>query len=116
MSTPLLVKQTTYAELLDRCTASAFSDAFSEEGVFTVKTIKGKRYWYFQTSTTQGRMQRYVGPETPELLERIAHHKEIRHDENARRSLVSMLVRSCGLPRPIPEVGEIITCKRLGSL
>ena len=102
MTAPSLIKQTTYAELLERCTLSAFSDAFPEDGVFTVKTIKEKRYWYFQTSTSQGRTQRYVGPETPELIERIARHKEIRDDERERRSLVSMLVRCCGLPRPVP--------------
>lgn len=108
MVTPSLITQTTYAELLERCTASALRDAFPEEGVFTVKTIKGKRYWYFQTSTAQGRAQQYVGPETADLLERIAHYRDIRDDERERRSLVSMLVRSCGLPRPIPEIGAII--------
>lgn len=106
--TSSLIQQTTYAELLERCTSSSFSDAFSEEGVFTVKTIKGKRYWYFQTSTDRGRTQRYVGPETPELMERIARHREVRDDERERRSLVSMLVRSHGLPRPIFEIGEVI--------
>ncbi|MBI4224000.1 MAG: hypothetical protein HY609_03630 [Deltaproteobacteria bacterium] len=100
--------QTTYAELLERCASGAFDNAFPEAGSFTVKTIKGKRYWYFQSSTAEGRKQRYVGPETPELLERIAHHREIRDDERDRRSLVSMLVRSFGLPRPIPEIGKII--------
>lgn len=108
MAAPTLIKQTTYAELLERCTSSAFSGAFPEDGVFAVKTIKEKRYWYFQTSTAQGRTQQYVGPETPELLERIARHREVRDDERERRSLVSMLVRSCGLPRPLPEAGEII--------
>ena len=102
------MSQTTYAELLERCTLSAFNAAFSENGVFTVKAIKEKHYWYFQTSTAQGRTQQYVGPETPELLEKIARHREMRDDERERRSLVSMLIRSCGLPRPIPEMGEII--------
>ena len=108
MATPSLIRQTTYAELLERCISSAFNDALPKEGGFTVKTIREKRYWYFQTSTAQGRTQQYVGPETPELLERIAHHREVRDDERERSSLVSMLVRSCGLPRPIPEIGKII--------
>ena len=64
-----LIAQTTYAELLERCAASAFSDAFPENGTFTPKTIKGRRYWYFQIGSAQGRSQRYVGPESPELLE-----------------------------------------------
>src|SRR5882757_6630067 len=108
MSAPTLVIQTTYAELLERCVAASFRDAFSEDGSFTSKTVKGRRYWYFQAQTGKGRSQRYVGPETPKLLERIERHKEIRDDERERRSLVSTLVRSFRLSRPIPEIGQII--------
>lgn len=103
-----LALQTAYADLLDRCAKAAFSDAFPEEGVFTPKTQRGRRYWYFQISSEAGRHQRYVGPETPELLERIAHHKEARLDQRDRQTLVSTLVRSAHLPRPLPEIGEIL--------
>jgi len=82
MSVPL-VAQTTYAELLERCDASSFNQAFSEDGTFSSKTIKDRRYWYFQTSTAHGRVQRYVGPETPELLVRINHLRELRDDERS---------------------------------
>src|ERR1700690_4674932 len=99
MAAPL-VAQTTYAELLERCEASYFSQAFAEDGTFNSKTIKDRRYWYFQNSTAQGRVQRYVGPETPELLERIKHHRRIRDDERERRTLVSTLIRSFGLSPP----------------
>jgi hypothetical protein len=102
-----LVAQTTYAELLERCRQAAFHQAFRENGTFVVKTVKGRRYWYFQLAGN--RVQKYVGPETPELLEQIAHHKEAREDERERRTLASTLVRSFGLPRPIPEIGEIIS-------
>ena len=108
MAAPSLVVQTTYAELLERSAAVAFSDAFPEEGNFTAKTVRGRRYWYFQTTTPAGRVQRYAGPETPELLERIAQHKRLLDDERERRSLVSTLVRSFGLPSPLPEIGELI--------
>jgi hypothetical protein len=108
MAVPPLVAQTTYAELLERCANAAFNDAFTEDGAFTSKTLKGRKYWYFQTGTGAERTQRYVGPETPELLDRIAHHKETRDDERERRALVSTLVRSFGLPRPIPEIGDVI--------
>ena len=103
-----LVIQTSYAQLLERSLSSSFRDAFPEEGTFAVKTLKGRRYWYFQSTTDQGRRQRYVGPETPALLEQIAHHRELRDDERDRRSLVSILVRSLNLPRPLPEIGEIM--------
>jgi hypothetical protein len=108
MPAPLLVVQTTYAELLERAAATAFSDAFPEDGTFTPKAINGRRYWYFQLGTDEGRVQRYVGPESPELLERIEQHKQARNDEKERRSLVSTLVRSFGLPSPSPEIGNLV--------
>ena len=67
MSAAPLVAQTTYAELLERCARAAFDDAFVEKGAFLAKTIKQRRYWYFQTGTGDARTQRYVGAETPVL-------------------------------------------------
>lgn len=103
-----LALQTAYADLLDRAGSAAFDDAFAEDGVFTPKTVRGRRYWYFQIPTKEGRNQRYVGPETPELLERIQHHKEARHDQRDRHALVSALVRSAHLPRPTPLIGNVV--------
>ncbi len=108
MPAPPLIVQTTYAELLERSAIAAFDQAFSEKGVFISKTVKERRYWYFQSGAAQERAQKYVGPETPELLEQIAQHKAVRDDERERRSLVSTLVRSFRLPRPIPEIGEVL--------
>ena len=108
MPPPKLVMQTTYAELLERCATTAFNAPFPEDGVFTKKTVKGRRYWYFQTPTDDGRRQKYVGPETPELLERITRYKETRDDQRERRALVSTLVRSFRLPRPKPEIGNAL--------
>lgn len=108
MALPPLIAQTTYAELLERCANAAFNDAFPENGTFISKTVKGRKYWYFQAGSGETRTQRYVGPETPELLTRIRNHREIRDDERERRALVSTLVRSFRLPRPIPEIGDII--------
>jgi hypothetical protein len=108
MPAPSLVVQTTYAELLERCAVAAFGDAFPEDGAFIAKTINERRYWYFQVSTAEGREQRYVGPETSDLIERIERHKQARNDEKERRALVSSLVRSFGLTAPIPIIGQII--------
>jgi hypothetical protein len=108
MPAPSLIVQTTYAELLERCAAAAFASSFPEDGTFTPKTIKGRRYWYFQSASAEGRAQRYVGPESPELLERIARHKQAREDERERRALVSTLVRSLGLLPPISQIGEVV--------
>lgn len=108
MAPPPLVLQTTYAELLERCATAAFGVSFAANGAFTHKTINGRRYWYFQSSAEGVRTQRYVGPETPDLLKQIEHHQEALGDERERRSLVSTLVRSFGMPRPIPEIGDIV--------
>ncbi|MBI3705631.1 MAG: DUF1488 family protein [Rhizobiales bacterium] len=106
MAPPSLILQTTYAELLERC--SAFATAFPTDGAFTRKTINGRNYWYFQSSAEGTRTQRYVGPETPELLKQIERHHEIRDDERECRSLVSTLIRSFGMPQPVPEIGNIV--------
>jgi hypothetical protein len=103
-----LVVQTTYAELLERCAAAAFAEAFAEDGSFTSKIVHGRTYWYFQTNSAQGREQRYVGPETPQLLARIGEHRRARNDERERRALVSTLVRSFGLTPPFAEIGEVV--------
>src|SRR5262245_56327949 len=98
--------QTTYAELLERCAAAAFANSFPENSGFISKTVRGRRYWYFQEPSAGGRRQKYVGPETAELLQRLADHKQARDDERERRGLVSTLVRSFGLPRALPEIGN----------
>jgi hypothetical protein len=108
MPPPKLVSQTTYAELVERCSTAAFGASFPKDGVFIPKLIKGRRYWYFQSPSSEGRKQKYVGPETPELLEQIESHKNARGDERERRALVSTLVRSLGLPRPDPAMANII--------
>jgi hypothetical protein len=104
-----LTLQTAYADLLDRCASAAFSRAFAEDGVFTPKALRGRRYWYFQVTQEDGtRRQRYVGPETPELLERIKSHKEARSEQRDRHALVSTLVRSARLPPPEAPIGQIV--------
>ena len=108
MPVPALTIQTTYAELLDRCRATAFQDAFQEDGAFVPKIVKERRYWYFQKKTNKGRKQKYVGPETPELLKQIAQHRQTRDDERELRALVSTLVRSFGMSRPIKEIGDVV--------
>src|SRR5674476_1660064 len=106
MAPPSLVLQTAYAELLERCATAAFGTSFPTDGAFTRKTINGRRYWYFQSSAEGARTQRYVGPETPELLKQIEQHHEVRDDERERRSLASTLIRSFGMPQPVPEIGN----------
>jgi hypothetical protein len=102
--------QTAYRDLLEQCQAAAFEDAFPDAGTFVKKTVKGRTYWYFRA----GGKERYVGPETPELLKRIETHRKQRLDERQRRTTIAML-RSAGLPAPTPQVGQILqTLARAG--
>lgn len=103
-----LMLQTTYAELLDRARMDAFGSDFPAGGVFTSKQQRGRRYWYFQNDSANGRKQRYVGPETPELLAQIETHKAAKTYARDRRSLVAMLVRVGRLPRPIAPIGAVV--------
>lgn len=103
-----LALQTLYAELVDRAASDAFDEAFAEDGAFVPKTVRGRRYWYFQMPTKEGRGQRYVGPETPDLLDRIKRHKQDRREQRDRQTLVSTLVRSGHLAAPPAEIGEVI--------
>ena len=94
MAAPSIILQTTYAELLERSATAAFDASFVANGAFTRKTVNGRHYWYFQSGSEGVRTQRYVGPETPELLKQIEHHQQALSDERERRALVSTLVRS----------------------
>lgn len=100
--------QTVYADLLDRAVAGAFAEAFPADGAFTAKEVRGRLYWYFQASKANGRRQQYVGPETPELLQRIAAHKAVRGYHRDQRSLVATLVRGGNLPRPPSAIGDVV--------
>jgi len=99
--------QTIYADLLDRADAEAF-DQDVGGGAFVVKEIKGRRYWYVQERDGPKRRQKYVGPETPELLTKVERHRQVQSDRRDRESLVNALVTSGGLPRPLAAIGAVV--------
>lgn len=45
-----------------------------ERGAYISKTIKGRLYWYFQDAAT--RKQQYIGPDLPEIRQKIEQYKE----------------------------------------
>lgn len=110
MPTPALLIQTQYAELLERVEGAAFEEAFPDPGNFIAKQVDGRAYWYFQAPRVAGlsRPQRYVGPETPELLKRIETHRRQVQDRKERRALVSALVRHGRMPQPLPRMGQVV--------
>jgi len=81
------------------------------DGAFVVKTVKGRRYWYWQHADPGApkshRRQRYVGPETPELLEDIGRHRQARLEGRQRQEMVAAL-RAAGLPAPDAMTGRVL--------
>lgn len=106
-----LMAQTAYAQLLELSGVLALETALEGPGTFSAKTVKGSKYWYFRAARPSAGVespQRYVGPETAELLERIARHRRAKRDRSARRALVRSLVHSYGLPAPPPAAAMVV--------
>jgi hypothetical protein len=73
--------------------------------------VKGHHYWYFVASGAGPdgrRAQKYVGPDSPELQERIARHGQAKAAWRERRQMVTVL-RRAGLPSPDDRTGELLT-------
>jgi hypothetical protein len=107
---PLAI-QTTYADLVDKLMDETVrAGAADEGGAFVVKLNKGRRYWYRQLPSGEGNHQRqhYVGPETPELLNRIEHHQTLVETSRVRRDLVRSLTASRLAPSPGGTVGKVL--------
>lgn len=84
---------TLYAELHDLTALDTSTER--GRGSFVAKTISGKRYWYHQRWAGKKRLQRSLGPESPELLDQIAEWKErlrtLRVEAGRRREICRAL-------------------------
>ncbi|MEO8332723.1 MAG: GSU2403 family nucleotidyltransferase fold protein [Gallionella sp.] len=103
---------TLYADLMQKVLDSAIVTLAG--GSFTSKMIGDARYWYYQLRTLTGQTQKYLGKETPELLELIEKAKQDRASASAilneRRRLVSMLIAggaSAEKGRPAKILGKM---------
>ncbi len=105
--TPLSL-QTLYAELIDQCASADFERDFPAKGNFVRKDRKGRRYWYFQATIDGRQSQKYVGPETPQLLHRIETHRQVRTAAKGRREMVQAL-RRARMPYPEEHAGALLT-------
>jgi hypothetical protein len=82
-----------YAQLLSQCSQGA---APSGRGLsFVSKRVNGGKYWYLQVTVGSGKTQRYIGPDTAEVLQLIQLEQTLwsnaTSDFAAREQLVSML-------------------------
>lgn len=114
-----LTYRTLFAELGDRCLDAQFvrdfaidgiAEPFAVSGAFVKVAVKGRDYWYHQTSSTEGpRRKIYVGPVSDEAITaRIEDFGRIKDDLRGRRRLVSTLTREAGLPAPERFTGDVV--------
>ena len=104
-----LAYRTMFAELAERALDASFGSQFDLEGRFVSVGVKGRRYWYFDTSREGDRTRSYVGPaDDKAITRRVEEFRALKDDHRARRKLVSTLVREAGLARPEAGTGDIV--------
>jgi hypothetical protein len=71
-----LSAQTAYAQLLDATLGAEHARSVADlPGSFNAKTVKGRRYWYFQYTEPSGKLRQvYVGPDG-EAVQRLMQRK-----------------------------------------
>lgn len=86
--------QTIYAELLERLAAVEAQRAIGHaQGTFTLKTVKGREYYYFQVSDPGGtKRQIYVGKRDSALDSAVGRFESAREDVVAERVSIDRLV------------------------
>jgi hypothetical protein len=105
-----LMTQTAYAELVERCTTAAFQTEFPTSGSFVRVTVKGRDYWYFQQGARDAsgsQPRKYVGPDTPDIRDRIEEHKQAKGEYRERRHLIATLRRT-GFQGPPDQTGKVL--------
>jgi hypothetical protein len=110
-----LAHQTLYAELQQQALDAAFDEQFPENGSFVTKTLKGRKYWYYEGYTTSSggatqsrKYSKYVGSQNdPEIAKRVEAFQRKKTSFRERRALVTSL-RDARLPTPLAFVGDIV--------
>lgn len=103
--------QAAYSELVEQLSQAELEDLAQHEGSFGSKTVKGIQYWYFRRRVGDKYDERYLGPETPELLARIEKLKvkagEAKDAAKSRRGLIRQL-RAGGYLSPDRRTGRVL--------
>jgi hypothetical protein len=94
--------QTSYAQLFEAALAADHVRSVADlTGSFASKTVKGRKYWYFQCTQPSGVLtQHYVGPDTP-LVRKLV---DTSRGEGASTSL-----------QPLVRVAETLGCATIVS-
>lgn len=115
-SFPLSI-QTAYQDLLEAHEMCAVADI---GGAPFLKDVRGKgHYWYAQQRIGNRVVDRYLGPNTPELRQRIEAAKDQRESQKTLEKRCSALVgqlRAAGLPALDRETGKVLNAMaRVGT-
>lgn len=109
MATPYpLTAQTAYSDLLDRLQDDALA---ALGGTPQCRRVRGRAYWYLKRRVGDRHIESYLGPDSPELRDRIEKERagatDLRARERERGKLVRML-RQAGYPTTDAQTGKIL--------
>lgn len=103
--------QAIYSELMEQLQVAEVEELIEQEGFFTRRKRHNRYYWYFRRRVGDTHDDRYVGAETPELLERIEKLKtrarEAKRAAASRRQLIRQL-RTGGYLAPDRRTGRVL--------
>ncbi|PVM90272.1 hypothetical protein DDF62_10100 [Caulobacter radicis] len=103
---PLAI-HTNVADLIDQLRAAQISE-FGDGASFLRRERGGRPYWYVRSRQVRGeRLERYLGPETSELLAAMETAKTINGAADGRRQIVRAL-RAAGLHTPDQRTGRVL--------
>lgn len=88
--------QTAYAQLFDAALALGTVRSVEDlTGSFNAKTVKGRKYWYFQYTETGGKLRQiYVGPDT-EAVQRLVNRKAGASSRSLDPMIISAIAYGC---------------------
>lgn len=103
-----LTLQTAYSDLLSRLQEDSVLEL---GGTPVIRRRGGRKYWYTVQRLADHTVERYLGPDTDEVRERVERAQKINEDIRQRSKERSRLARMCregGLPRVDAATGKVL--------
>ncbi len=103
-----LTAQTGYAQLLDAALAAEHMRSVADlSGSFAPKTVKGRKYWYYQYTEPSGQLRQiFVGPENDVVLALI--ERKASHSATAALPALSKSAMALGCSDVLPRHFRVI--------
>lgn len=104
---PLTI-QTAYSDLIARLREDAVLEM---EGTPIVRERKGRDYWYAVKRVGDRLVERYLGPDSPDIREMVERSQKVKDDLKLRERQRSLLVRMCregGYLQADAQTGKIL--------